>query len=1009
MKSLAILSLVLLLWACGKQNSIDTQKDDEAFAYEKLLSKTPLCPSEQLNKSINILSTDFSKIATCLENGLLAFDRHVVRKSSHTILKKDLVKFIVQTYDQDSSTVTEKLNPLFEINGLLFSGDNEQIDKNHIRPLFELMRALNEGAINLNNTLDRIGQEEIDATKVATEIEQALDGPSKRIKSIIINVSTIIHSQRRIDLPSLLQRVAAQENMPSQGRKLIQQAPGFILGTKKLLLGGNREQLRYNEILNLIDITPKLIAISFAWLKILKDNKSPDLYDQGLVKISKLLQHMPSNAAIYHNSEITLFLQASSSITGIDNKTATAFLHNIKDHIIDVQQVKSEIYTVKHMRSLVGMARIWIRLLSYQSKINNEILANTTEEFHNRKDAERATLLNSTLILSRELKIIGHEISLGNPPIQFGKFLDFLHTQGPWPQENYGQNLVDFIRITKKMVLGGNEHTLNAIEWERLCDKLHIMVDMAFDITSLRRQAHTDQEVYIAARYMAIKIHNLLYNSSDTGPYIIDGEEFITALSFLWKIVDEKSYTKDINVLNNIHAILNQTYNEVPPQLTNQHNVSTNLNKSIPTDTNYGNAIQTFKQMAHEIKVRLFKDDTDGYTAGHIAHLSKIAENFFSRLIYMDVTYDLYSDIMSSNETITYLPKRTHKEYSRIPPHLIQELEAEFSDIVKNSCFYENENTKIFYGNFCKRSKNGLIKIAALRWLATQLGNLFGHKDEYGRLFVSNEELASIMFVFKPAFEYYGMWIKNPRRFINNTMIFADLFQYNSNGDLKIDAVEAAELGIIAINAFQLGTAISSALNNYCNPKQIDGLTGYNQECVYKHFLHILLEELDQKNNLVNFNTYIETLPSHIQNQFVKSMREIMIPKEIDVLTGKEIIITTGAVLAIESCYIRFDANKDNLLDNDEVTTALEEVFKRTVILMANLSPNKEKYAPTVFNYMLKEASIPHNWAIIWDHYISSPDLQITRLQVAKVTAEMIKTARKNRNARQQKTPPDKQ
>lgn len=73
-------------------------------------------------------------------------------------------------------------------------------------------------------------------------------------------------------------------------------------------------------------------------------------------------------------------------------------------------------------------------------------------------------------------------------------------------------------------------------------------------------------------------------------------------------------------------------------------------------------------------------------------------------------------------------------------------------------------------------------------------------------------------------------------------------------------------------------------------------------------------------------------------------------------------------MINIESTFIRFDADNDNLLDTVELEKAFE-VYRDAVIKVAKLSEGKEKYAKSIFFYMVKYKKIPSTFQLLNFHY----------------------------------------
>jgi hypothetical protein len=68
--------------------------------------------------------------------------------------------------------------------------------------------------------------------------------------------------------------------------------------------------------------------------------------------------------------------------------------------------------------------------------------------------------------------------------------------------------------------------------------------------------------------------------------------------------------------------------------------------------------------------------------------------------------------------------------------------------------------------------------------------------------------------------------------------------------------------------------------------------------------------------------------------------------------------LITGAMLNIESTFIRFDKNSDNIIDYNELDEAFL-TYRQSIISLAGLKPEREKYAKGIFMYMVSKMEIP--------------------------------------------------
>jgi hypothetical protein len=115
------------------------------------------------------------------------------------------------------------------------------------------------------------------------------------------------------------------------------------------------------------------------------------------------------------------------------------------------------------------------------------------------------------------------------------------------------------------------------------------------------------------------------------------------------------------------------------------------------------------------------------------------------------------------------------------------------------------------------------------------------------------------------------------------------------------------------------------------------------------------------------FNNSKEELQNYLKGVegFARENNDPKVP-----INKRDSTLILGALLNIESTFLRFDVNRDNTIDNfnvigregDTDITELDTAFKiyrSAIIKVAKLAPEQEKYAQAIFLYMVKYMEIP--------------------------------------------------
>jgi hypothetical protein len=176
----------------------------------------------------------------------------------------------------------------------------------------------------------------------------------------------------------------------------------------------------------------------------------------------------------------------------------------------------------------------------------------------------------------------------------------------------------------------------------------------------------------------------------------------------------------------------------------------------------------------------------------------------------------------------------------------------------------------------------------------------------------------------------------------------------------------------MVLSAVEVNSKLQTQMPSHCE-------TGINKEdpvfdvgCYNEHFFDVLLNDLNLKGSFPRLVSYINTsTPEEILGYlkgvegFARENNDPKIP-----LSKRETILILGALLNIESTYIRFDVNKDNIIDNQTVVAyngkqpvteldAAFDIYRTAIIKVAKLKPEQEKYAKAIFLYMIKYMEIP--------------------------------------------------
>ena len=103
-------------------------------------------------------------------------------------------------------------------------------------------------------------------------------------------------------------------------------------------------------------------------------------------------------------------------------------------------------------------------------------------------------------------------------------------------------------------------------------------------------------------------------------------------------------------------------------------------------------------------------------------------------------------------------------------------------------------------------------------------------------------------------------------------------------------------------------------------------------------------------------------------------------------ITQRDYGMIIGALLNIESTFIRFDKDEDNVLNREELDQAFL-LYRSAIISLAELSGSREKYAKSIFLYLVKNKKVPNKVQLLNFHYnpFINKDIVAKRLNLGAV------------------------
>lgn len=369
-----------------------------------------------------------------------------------------------------------------------------------------------------------------------------------------------------------------------------------------------------------------------------------------------------------------------------------------------------------------------------------------------------------------------------------------------------------------------------------------------------------------------------------------------------------------------------------------------------------------FKPSIVAIKKKFIGGSENAFYLSDARVLLDMAHDAMEKTHFSHITYNAYSDIMAKNEVILGLDQLDlPDQYDLFSPSRIAALHNDFRFTALNIRYFADETEGVpYYGNEIKRNRYGFTQSTLLTWLCAKMMAAYGHKDGSGMLKVTVDELKAFLDDMKPILREFRMLSPKPTMAQNGVML-ADLFQNKSDGDLEIGLVEMTDYVQMILSGAEVSSRFNAELINRCDSGITPDDPLFTVDCFNEHFFDILLNHLEMKKSIFpGLQRYVaentpEKLTEYLQGVegYARDYPDPKIP-----INKRDSTLIFGAFINIESTFLRYDTNGDNVIDFNELTVAFN-TYKKTIIKMAKLTPSKEAFAPSIFYYMVYKLRVP--------------------------------------------------
>ncbi len=706
----------------------------------------------------------------------------------------------------------------------------------------------------------------------------------------------------------------------------------LILSLKKLLLGGEDNILTRDQLFVLLKDLPELGSLAFNIMA-----EDPRIENDRVSFFTELKDNVSTLEGIYfeHESEETIFtndqvLNLITSSFSLDSELYIELVKRFKEDILNIEEDSD--FNFRDIKNISSLSKAFLEGLVFSEKIKN--VSSDSEEWGDDKELFLKSFENLRMNLTKNF----NDNTYFPKEVKLFSFISFLSEK--FDSFSFDTRFVDFAEIGKLSLVGGEKSFFTKLELLNLLKKFKELGASIYDLSYSSGEIHSAQ-----------KMSGIYFRALKSVRPLIGNEKNLELIT-LKKVISHAS-----NILENEDFL-------------------------------------DYLEAAKKVKGKVLGGKPSSISVHDMKQVITLAEAFFGKRYYLDLSYDLYKEELESANKISSLAHRHHPQFNEFSKDQVKEYREELFDIVSKFKLFRFDDGSQFYGMKTKRSKKGLVEIFSIRYLFNIFAETFGHREsETELLALSIEELNDLIFTFKPILEDLGLWSKYPETFARNTLLLADLFQGMSDGSMSVNAYEATEYGALVLFAIQAADEMTALLKNHCPEVEAKGSVGFTLKCYRPLFFKTFLNDQGLATKLPKLNKYIESISEEERSSFLISIegfaRDDQDPERPQ--SRRDLVLLIGALLNIESTFLRYDTDDSNLLEPEELDRAFP-VYRGALIDLAGLEEDKYHFAKTIFSYMIKYMKIPGKLQVANYHYnpLRSKKVSSERLNIGALLYSMV-------------------
>ena len=399
------------------------------------------------------------------------------------------------------------------------------------------------------------------------------------------------------------------------------------------------------------------------------------------------------------------------------------------------------------------------------------------------------------------------------------------------------------------------------------------------------------------------------------------------------------------------------------------------------------------EESIQNLKVKILKGSSTLYNYKELQEALDLGVEFTGMLYFSEVTFKHYEKTLSSQNRIKSIRKPNLGEYNVLPKNNIDKYWKQFEHIALSYRYFGDENGSIPYTPVYKRKQDGFTNLMMIKWGLTKIIDIYGVRKKNTRsLVMSKKELHVIMQDAKGILKDFIYWPDDYDGFLSETITNSDLFQYQSNGDELANVDELSEYLATVLHSFDLSDKVYQRVAKFC-PVISEEDKSFTIECFREHFYPTFFEYLPNKKFYTKLYDYRDKAGKSEIKLYFKNIESYarVIAKDDIPITSEEITRLIVIISSIEAIYIKYDKNKNNTLERDELDNAFL-LFIGLIRGVADLENPDSKLYHSIFLYIIKEMKEPSTPQLLWFHLFGrKKNITSSRFNISAALSAFLK------------------